>query len=171
VKVMGQVLAAAIFFVSLCGLTITQAKAAGEFCPATLDLKPVGSGTQNKAALYGFTLNAGASKIISGILAFETASGWYSASVPNLTITPTVRHFIDPDGTHRALPAWTSPVMYVRFSQPVALMNAFVLGANAEACPPQPRWALVPKTKARPQSWIRNSPIGQFFRLRRAIRY
>ncbi len=127
-----------------------RAQAAGEFCPATLDLKAVGdTGTQSKTALYGFTLNAGASKIISGILAFETEAGWYSAAVPNVTITPTVRHFIDPDGTHRALPAWTSPVMYVRFSQPVTLMNAFVLGANAEACPPQPRWALVPKNPRR----------------------
>jgi TonB family protein len=37
--------------------------------------------------------------------------------------------------------------MYLRFPQPVSLMNAFLLGANGQACPPLPRWALMPKSR------------------------
>ncbi len=142
----GRAIVAVIFFAALSGLAATHAKAAGEFCPASLYLKPVGN-NGTRAALYGFTLNAGAPKTVSAILAFETESSWFSATVPAVAIAPVTRHFIEPDGTHRAQAAWSSPVMYVRFSQPVSLMNAFVLGADGQACPPQPRWALTPKSR------------------------
>ncbi len=132
------------------GLT-HRAQAAGDICPASLYLQAVGGNDkQNKNAFFGFTLNAGAPKTVSNaILAFESQTGWYSVTVPSATIGPTTRHFIESDGTHRAMQAWASPVMYLRFPQPVSLMNAFILGANGQACPPLPRWALIPKSGAR----------------------
>ena len=147
-KLTGRAIATVIFLASLSGLSVTQAKADGEFCPAWLYLKPVGvNGTPYTGALYGFTLNAGTPKTVSATLALETESSWYSVAVPAEAIAPATRHFIEPDGAHRALPAWASPVMYLRFPHPVALINAFVLGADGQACPPQPRWSLMPKSR------------------------
>jgi TonB family protein len=145
------------FFISLTALSVLLffglaqcAQAADDFCPASLYLKAVGgSDTLSTNTLFGFTLNAGAPKTVSNvILAFETHTGWYSAAVPSVSIAPATRHFIDRDGTHRTTQAWNSAVMYLQFPQPVSLMNAFVLGANGQACPPQQRLQPAPQVRA-----------------------
>ncbi|HET9392355.1 MAG TPA: TonB family protein [Candidatus Rubrimentiphilum sp.] len=138
----------AIFLGSFMLSAARDAKAADEFCASWLYLKPVGvTGSPYTGTLYGFTLNAGAPKTVSAVLAFETELGWYSVAIPPVAIASTTHHVIEPNGKHRAVPAWTSSAMYLQFSHPVSLMNAFVLGANGQACPPQPRWALMPKSR------------------------
>jgi TonB family protein len=150
------------YLITLTALTVllffglAQRAQAKDFCAASLYLKAVGGNdTLNKNTLFGFTLNAGAPKTISNaILAFETQTGWYSATVREASTGPTTNHFIERDGTHRAMQAWASPVMYLQFPQPVSLMNAFLLGANGQACPPQPRWQ--PATQVRAPATIRD---------------
>jgi TonB family protein len=145
VKSIGRVVLGSLFFTFVCFAPIAHAKAATEFCAATLFVRPVGvSGSPYTGALYGFTLDSGAPKIASAELAFETNQGWYSVAVPAVMISRETLHFIEPDGTHRAVARSASPAMYLRFPQPVSLTNAFVLGANGQACPPQPRWGVMP---------------------------
>lgn len=128
---------------------LAQPAQAKDFCSAGLHLEAVGrNDTPNPNTLFGFTLNAGAPKTVSNaILALETQTGWYSATVPSVSVAPATRHFIDRDGTHRATQVWDSPVMYLKFPQPVSLLNAFVLGADGQACPPQPRWQAAPQVR------------------------
>lgn len=132
-----------VLFLSFVSLVSSLPARAVDFCPASLYLKPVGTaGTPYTGALYGFTLNSSGPKTVSAILAFETPDNWFSAAVPATTIALTTRHFIETSGKHTTQPVWASPTMYLRFPRPVALINAFVLGANGQACPPTQRWVV-----------------------------
>lgn len=110
------------------------ASAMAEFCPATLKIHAVGQSEDDTgpAALYGFELTAlGSRTITSATLAFDTNAGWYTVTVPATTLAQKVRHYTSPVVSFTRLD-YVSPVLYVRFPQPVRIAHAWVSRASAQ---------------------------------------
>lgn len=116
---MKRVLFAAFICAVLFAALYRPAFALAEFCPASVRIQPVASADtwqigDSSAALYGFELSALGSRTASGVIAFDTDSGWYTADVPFVG----QRDFV-------------SPRMYVRFPSAVTVMNAWMYHAQA----------------------------------------
>lgn len=132
-----------------------------EFCPATLELQPIGSGNEwhigdYPAQLYGFELVALGARAVSARLAFDTKAGWYIVDVPAVSLSPKLRHYgtrwtkYMPQGTRFTRRVFISPRMYVAFPSIVWINHAYIYSAKAEndeagwqakgivKCPPVP---------------------------------
>src|SRR5438552_1639943 len=96
-------------------LSVAQANAMTEFCPASLTIKAVGITTQSQpATLYGVMLRASGPRVVTATLAFDTDSGWFAATIAPVTLIEKKYRYGDASRT-AVRSDWISPVMYVRF--------------------------------------------------------
>lgn len=118
--------------------SVAQARAAIEFCPASLMIKPVEAASQDQpAVLYGAILKALGPRIVTATLVFDTDKGWFSASAPATALTEKQYHYTGPYRT--AIHSdWNSPVFYVKFPAAVHITNSWISKANTQACYPSP---------------------------------
>jgi TonB family protein len=129
-RVLITALICAVFFVC----AHRPASATVEFCPATLQIQPVGqnnSKTDRPAQLYGFNLYAHSPRSVVASVAFDTNGGWYTLEVPRITLSPKQRHYASgPERFTRT--DFVSQTMYVRFPSPVVINDAWVFQASAQ---------------------------------------
>ncbi|HLI94764.1 MAG TPA: TonB family protein [Candidatus Baltobacteraceae bacterium] len=122
----GVLICAAFFFCAH-----RPASAALEYCPARLDARAVGQSvpSKNPAALYGFELTGLAPRTIAtATLAFDTSAGWYTVDVPSVALVEKDRHYSAP-WVDFIRHDYVSPVMYVRFPQPLTIAHGWVSSA------------------------------------------
>lgn len=110
-------------------LSTSRALAVVEFCPASLRIEPVGEGqVKRPSALYGFALNAFGPRTVSAVLAFETDGGWFTATVPAVTLMEIDRQYNGPSNGFVDR-EWVSPPAYVRFPRTVTIIHTWVSSA------------------------------------------
>jgi hypothetical protein len=121
----GKFVIVCALFVFVCG---TRALAAAEFCPAIVGaLHPIDGTTV--ASLYAFALDAQGPRSVRATIAIETNAGWFTANVGQTELTK--RTYQIDDGYARfSRDAYESAAQFVRFPQPVAIREAFVLNAQ-----------------------------------------
>ncbi len=106
--------------------------AIAEFCPANLEYPQAVGTSRVSSAVYGFRLTASDGRTIaSATLAFDTSAGWYTATVPAVTLNPKVRHF-SANWVSFTRRDYVSPIMYVRFPSTVGIAHAWIDSAAAE---------------------------------------
>lgn len=134
-------------------LATARAQALTEICPAQLEVAAVSSAGQTKmgpATVFGFALTAAGPRSVSGILAFDTSAGWFTANVPSVALAEKDRRYNGMLGRW-SIPSWVSPVMYVQFPTRVTLNHSWLYSASAKnsgafgwekagtfICPPPP---------------------------------
>src|SRR5579883_1445960 len=101
-----------------------RASATTEFCPAVLDVAPVGKAP---AQVYGIQLRALSQRRVTVRLAFDTSAGWYQADVTDAELSPSIRTI--PIKYPVDVPMAASAILYVRFPSSVTVNHAFVTRA------------------------------------------
>lgn len=116
-----SVFAFAIFLLGSGGV----AKAAAEFCPATVS--PVYQ--RVSAREYAFTLGGMSRRDVSGTVRIETASGWFEAPFERVPLRSVASQYND-DGTAFTLDDYLSPTLIVRFPDAVSVTYAYIARAS-----------------------------------------
>lgn len=80
--------ALAVVFASLCG---THARAAAEFCPASI----VGTPAKSGASSYRFRLGAISERRVSGFVRVQTDKGWFAAPFSGVALQPITKEHND----------------------------------------------------------------------------
>jgi hypothetical protein len=107
------------------------AEARVEFCPASLRIEAVGEGPAKRPAVtFGFELVALGPRTLDATIAFDTDAGWFTATVPPVTLTERDRHYNGPSNGF-VDPEWVSPTTSVRFPKSVRVLHAWVSTALA----------------------------------------
>ncbi len=114
-------------FLGLCLCATQRADALYAFCPADVRIIPAGA---DAAAKFGFELTALGPRSVSAVIAFDTTDGWFTAAVPQTSLTEKDRHYKGPSSEFN-MRDWISPVMYVQFPKPVTIVHRWVMSAQA----------------------------------------
>lgn len=102
-----------------------------EFCPATLSIQAIGTpSASTPAQVYGFELDGAAPRPLTATLAFDTSDGWYTLTVPKTQLAEKDRHYTSPSATFIRRD-YVSPIMYVRFADPLLIQRPWVYNAQA----------------------------------------
>lgn len=137
-KPMFKLVTPGLFLAALFVFSVAHAKAVTEFCPASLAIKPVGVASEGRpATLYGIMLKAPGARDLIATLTFDTDKGWFSTTTPAVALVEKQYHYGTAYWT-ATRSDWNSPLMYVKFSSPVHVTNAWVSIGNAQACLPSP---------------------------------
>jgi len=86
-----KVAAIALACIALAVLAQTRARAAAEFCPATV----VGEFTKVDPSTYRFRLGAMSERTVSGFIRFQTENGWYNAPFTNVPFKASTKMYDD----------------------------------------------------------------------------
>lgn len=106
-----------------------RVQAAVEFCPATVtQAQAIGGG--RSAVTYGYRLGAESARVVKGEIAIETDAGWFAAPFQDVALAPHLSRYDTDEGTY-ALAQAVSPLLYVRFPNPVAVKRVWVRHAAA----------------------------------------
>lgn len=104
-----------------------RAEALYEFCPADVRIIPASA---EPTAKFGFELTALGQRNVSAVIAFDTTGGWFTAAVPQTSITEKDRHYKGPSSEF-VMRDWVSPFMHVQFPRPVSILHRWVMRAQA----------------------------------------
>lgn len=109
------------------------ALAVTEFCPARLELSPIGSNstqTFGPAQTYAAELAALGPRSVTAELAFDTNAGWFAADVPSEKVSE--KDAGSDGGYGNAQSRWVSPVFEVNFPKAVIVTSAWVTAAESK---------------------------------------
>jgi len=127
-----------LLLVALCSAAVlavrAPAPAATEFCPARAQLELAGvtapaGGLVPSSSTYSLVLSALSARTVSGTVVMRTDSGWYTLPFNDVGLTAYPQKWKDSFNTFTA-PSFLSPVMYLKFPQPVVMRAWFVSDAS-----------------------------------------
>ena len=119
---MNRSLLLSVSFVVLCLVAVAQARAAVEYCPASVRMTALGTGPtrQYSAVFYG-----GSRRLVSGTVAVRTERGWFSFPFKDQQLVETPAFYRDDLGGFDRTEYQSFPI-YIRFSQNVTISYTFV---------------------------------------------
>jgi TonB family protein len=113
-----------VLIAAFCG---AHARAAAEFCPASV----IGSPTKNDAALYRFRLGAISDRTVSGFVRVQTDKGWFAAPFSGIALRPITKQHNDA-GFAFSHNQYLSDDVVVRFPSAVWVQYAYVSQAQTK---------------------------------------
>src|SRR5208283_4143129 len=123
----------ALWWVAILGAG-ASAQAAIEYCPARAQLEPAGvgaaaDGSLAPSSLFSLVLSGLSSRSVSGTLTMHTNGGWYTLPFANVVLTQYQEQWTDRYNSFTS-PMFLSPVLYIKFPQPVTMTGWFVSEAS-----------------------------------------
>lgn len=104
-----------------------RARAAAEFCPATI----AGTFTKVDAASYRFRLAAISERTVSGFIRVQTKNGWFNAPFSNVALESSRKQY-DDEGMTFSHDDFVSPDIVVRFSAAQDVVYGYVSQAQTK---------------------------------------
>ena len=104
-----------------------RARAAAEFCPATV----AGTFTQVDASSYRFRLAAISERTVSGFIRVQTKNGWYNAPFTNVALKQSIKAY-DDEGMSFSHDDFVSGDMIVRFPTAQDVVYGYVSQAQTK---------------------------------------